>query len=121
MQVCTSLQTDNHASTPPQFFTGRMPFLPPNQQRQSTEGLENTTTRKYHWTHWAIQTRDMKWFKKPAATNLFQKKTQHDIKCSLLNNRTAVSSRPSLASQSAPSAAARPLYGNHRGLSNHSV
>jgi len=39
MQVCTSLQTDNHASTPPlSFFTGRMPFLPPNQQRQSTEG-----------------------------------------------------------------------------------
>jgi len=22
-----------------QFFTGRMPFLPPNQQRQSTEGM----------------------------------------------------------------------------------
>ena len=39
MQVCTSLQTDNHASTPPLgFFTGRMPFLPPNQQRQSTDG-----------------------------------------------------------------------------------
>ena len=39
MQVCTSLQTDNHASTPPlSFFTGRMPFLPPNQQRQSTDG-----------------------------------------------------------------------------------
>ena len=39
MQVCTSLQTDNHASTPPlSFLTGRMPFLPPNQQRQSTEG-----------------------------------------------------------------------------------
>jgi len=37
MQVCTSLQTD--ASTSPlSFFTGRMPFLPPNQQRQSTEG-----------------------------------------------------------------------------------
>ena len=32
MQVCTSLQTDNHAITPPlSFFTGRMPFLPPNQ------------------------------------------------------------------------------------------
>jgi len=28
MQVCTSLQADNHAT---QFFTGRMPFLPPNQ------------------------------------------------------------------------------------------
>ena len=39
MQVCTSLQTDNHASTPPLiFFTDRMPFLPPNQQRQSAEG-----------------------------------------------------------------------------------
>ena len=39
MQVWTSLQTNNHASTPPlSFFTGRMPFLPPNQQRQSTEG-----------------------------------------------------------------------------------
>jgi len=39
MQVCTSLQADNHARTPPlSFFTGRMPFLLPNQQRQSTEG-----------------------------------------------------------------------------------
>jgi len=39
MQVSTSLQTDNRASTPPlKFFTGRMPFLPPNQQRQNTEG-----------------------------------------------------------------------------------
>ena len=38
MQLCTSLHADNHASTPPlKFFTGRMPFLPPNQQRQSTE------------------------------------------------------------------------------------
>jgi len=41
MQVCTSLQSDNHASTPPlSFFTGRVPFLPPNQQRQSTEGTK---------------------------------------------------------------------------------
>jgi len=38
MQICTFLQTDNHANTPPLGFTGRMPFLPPNQQRQSTEG-----------------------------------------------------------------------------------
>jgi len=39
MQVCISLQADNHASTPPlKFLTGRMPFLPPNQQCQSTEG-----------------------------------------------------------------------------------
>jgi len=33
MQVCTSLQTDNHATT--QCFTSRMPFLPPNQQHQT--------------------------------------------------------------------------------------
>jgi len=40
MQVCTLLQTDNHDSNPTtQFFTGRMPFLLPNQQRQSTEGI----------------------------------------------------------------------------------
>jgi len=39
MQAFTSLQTDNHASTSLlKFFTGRMPFLPLNQQRQSTEG-----------------------------------------------------------------------------------
>jgi len=37
IQACTSFQTDNHASTPPQFFTGPLPFLPPNQQRRSTE------------------------------------------------------------------------------------
>jgi len=40
MQVCTSLQTDYHASTPPlSFFSGWVPFLPPNQQCQSTEGI----------------------------------------------------------------------------------
>jgi len=39
MQAYTSLQTENHASTSPlSFFTDRMPFLPPSQQRQSTEG-----------------------------------------------------------------------------------
>jgi len=38
-QVCISLQTGNYASTSPlNFFTDRKPFLPPNQQRQSTEG-----------------------------------------------------------------------------------
>jgi len=44
MQACTSLQTDNHASTPPlSFFTGWMHFLAPNQSVKalkagSTEG-----------------------------------------------------------------------------------
>ena len=40
---CTLLQTDNHTSTPPLWMVEcwcgcRMPFLPPKQQRQSTEG-----------------------------------------------------------------------------------
>jgi len=39
MQVSTLLQTDNHTSTTPLcFFTGQVPFLPPNLQHQSTEG-----------------------------------------------------------------------------------
>jgi len=33
--ICTSLQTDNHTNT---FFKDRMPFLPPSQQCQTTEG-----------------------------------------------------------------------------------
>jgi len=39
-------QTDNHVRIPPlSFFTGRMPFLPPNQQHQSTEvNPDNRTT-----------------------------------------------------------------------------
>ena len=48
MQVSTSLQTDNHANSPPlSFFTGRMPFLPPDQQRQSTEGTKKQSAYKY--------------------------------------------------------------------------
>jgi len=59
MQICTSLQTDSRASTPPlKCFTGRMPFLPPNQQHQSTEGrtmviialYKSTFTIQYHTT-----------------------------------------------------------------------
>ena len=47
MQVCISLQTDNHTSTSLlKFFTGRMPFLPSNQQCQSTEGTPS---------HWQMQ------------------------------------------------------------------
>jgi len=34
--IYTSLQTDNHASTSALSITGWMPFLPANQQRQST-------------------------------------------------------------------------------------
>ena len=41
MQVCTLLQTDTTPAPHHSVFTGRMPFLPPNQQCQSTEG-QNT-------------------------------------------------------------------------------
>jgi len=38
MQVCTSLQTDNHDSTPPLSFL--QAGCPSKQQRQSTEGTQ---------------------------------------------------------------------------------
>ena len=41
MQVCTLLRTDTMPAPTTQFLTGRMPFLPPNQQRQSTEGIKH--------------------------------------------------------------------------------
>jgi len=46
MQVCTSLQTDNHASTTPLSFyrPDALPATQPNQQRQSTEGTYITRT-----------------------------------------------------------------------------
>ena len=49
MQVCTLLQTDKNACTPPLSFSHSFltllvgqPFLLPNQQCQSTEGNLNT-------------------------------------------------------------------------------
>ena len=40
--ICKSAPRSRQITTPApttQFFTGRMPFLPPNQQRQSTEDI----------------------------------------------------------------------------------
>ena len=37
LHVAPGRQPRQHLTT--QFFTGRMPFLPPSQQRQSTEGI----------------------------------------------------------------------------------
>ena len=39
MQVCTSRPTCHASTSTLSFFTGRIPFLPPNQQHQSTEGM----------------------------------------------------------------------------------
>jgi len=47
MQVCTSLQTDNYTSTSLlKFFTDQMPFLPPNQQCQNTEGNKSAISNQ---------------------------------------------------------------------------
>ena len=53
MQACIALQTDSHDYPPDthhSVFTDRMPFLPPNQQRQSTEGSDKVLKvyQKYH-------------------------------------------------------------------------
>jgi len=43
--ICKSAPRSRQPCQQPttQFFTGRMPFLPPNQQRQSTEGIRPFT------------------------------------------------------------------------------
>jgi len=47
MQVCNSLQTDNHATTLSlKLSTGQMPFLPPKQQSQSTKKCFFSTVQK---------------------------------------------------------------------------
>ena len=38
LHLAPDRQPHQHPTT--QFFTGRMPFLPPNQQRQSTEAVQ---------------------------------------------------------------------------------
>ena len=38
--ICKSAPRSRQTTTTLMFFTGRMPFLPPNQQRQSTEGTD---------------------------------------------------------------------------------
>jgi len=45
--ICKSAPRSRQITTPAthhSVFTGRMPFLPPNQQRQNTEGTTTTTT-----------------------------------------------------------------------------
>jgi len=46
--ICTSLQTDNHASTS-SFFTGQMLFLMSSQQCKSAEGSMLATCALCHW------------------------------------------------------------------------
>ena len=43
LHLAPDKQPRQHPTT--QFFTGRMPFLPPNQQRQSTKGNKHWRQR----------------------------------------------------------------------------
>ena len=45
LHLAPDRQPHQHPTT--LFFTGRMPFLPPNQQRQSTEGMFVVNTKHY--------------------------------------------------------------------------
>ena len=57
--ICTLLQTDNYHSTSSLSFTGQMPFLPPNQQHQSTEGkMSGICTTTPHHNHFTAFSRD---------------------------------------------------------------
>jgi len=49
--ICESVPRSRQITTPApttQFFTGRMLFLMPNQQCQSTEGSENNRNDNWH-------------------------------------------------------------------------
>jgi len=51
--ICKSTHRSRQITTPAphhSVFTGRMPFLPPNQQRQSTEGSTNKIINKNNTT-----------------------------------------------------------------------
>ena len=73
--ICKSAPRSRQIATPAPhhscFFTGRMPFLSPNQQRQSTEGnivpnskLHNTAKKLSHKITWYknIRQNDMVWW-----------------------------------------------------------
>jgi len=47
--ICKSAPRYRQITPPLEFFTGRMPFLPPNQQRQSTEGIQSTGSELQHY------------------------------------------------------------------------
>jgi len=47
----SGLMTPSHLQ-PRMFFTGRMPFLPPNQQHQSTAGVKKVSVRVVSVSLW---------------------------------------------------------------------
>jgi len=59
-----------------QFFTGRMPFLPPYQQRQSTEGNKKISNYKKSTQNTALNTH-----KKRDYTNQYSSSIVQTVHC----------------------------------------
>jgi len=56
MQVCTSLQTDNHTSIPPlSFLQAGCPSCRPTNSVKSLKATIGRTTPKIAYSHWGIQ------------------------------------------------------------------
>jgi len=83
---------------PHHSFTGWMPFLPPNQQRQSTEGITNTNNTKLYLL---LRLQEHTYKKKPK--NMMPRK---------ITNQTSSSSDPQIHSR---------VNGHHTLLKNKSV
>jgi len=59
---CNSIRTKQFPPPPsPNYFTGRMPFLPPNEQCQSTEGKGQKNWVVRYW-HCCLSRARCKWF-----------------------------------------------------------
>ena len=57
LAICKSAPCSRQTTTPAPhhcFFTGQMPFLPPKQQRQSTEGRDIITRSRKNEVPWMI-------------------------------------------------------------------
>ena len=52
LHLAPDRQPRQHPTT--QFFTGRMPFMPPNQQRQSPDGKSQLLLSKGHSKHFSM-------------------------------------------------------------------
>ena len=73
--MCKSAPRSRQITTPAphhSVFTGRMPFLPPNQQRQSTEGIDRQTDI------WIFATRPKSNFERSTETLFITRPNEND-------------------------------------------
>ena len=68
---------DNHVST--SFFTGQMPFLLPNQQRQSTEGMYWITAQTILVKAMVLCVSGVSAWRRLYNMNLYTTKNHHDM------------------------------------------